>query len=135
MPGNFIDTNVLVYVASGDPIKAERAEALIRDGGVISVPVLNELTNVARRKMRMSWPEIRAFLSTFRALLTVEAITIETHETGLALAERYNLSTDDAMIAAAALLADCDIVWSQDMQDGLRIGDGLRVINPFRVIS
>ena len=30
MPGNFFDTNVLLYVASGDPAKADRAEALMR---------------------------------------------------------------------------------------------------------
>jgi predicted nucleic acid-binding protein len=52
--------------------------------------VLNELANVARRKMRMSWPETRAFLSLLRDLRTVRPITVETHEAGLAPAERYN---------------------------------------------
>jgi predicted nucleic acid-binding protein len=132
MPGSFFDTNILVYLASGDVVKADRAEAIIREGGVISVQVLNELTNVARRKMRMTWPDIHALLSTLRDLLTVEAITIETHETGLAFAERYDLSTYDAMIAASALHADGDILWSEDMQDGMTLSDGLRIVNPFR---
>ena len=61
MPGSFFDTNVLVYIASGDPVKADRAEAIVGDGGVISVQVLNELTNVARRKMLLSWPDTAAF--------------------------------------------------------------------------
>jgi len=135
MPGSFFDTNVLVYIASGDPVKADRAEAIISDGGVISVQVLNELTNVARRKMRMTWPDTHALLSIVRGLLTVQAITIETHETGLAFAERYNLSTYDAMIAASALHADCDILWSEDMQDGMTLDDRLRIVNPFRVTS
>jgi predicted nucleic acid-binding protein len=135
MPGSFFDTNVLVYIASGDPVKADRAEAIISDGGMISVQVLNELTNVARRKMRMTWPDTHALLSIVRGLLTVQAITIETHETGLAFAERYNLSTYDAMIAASALHADCDILWSEDMQDGMTLDDGLRIVNPFRVTS
>ena len=133
MPGSFFDTNVLVYIASGDPVKADRAEAIISGGGVISVQVLNELANVTRRKMRMTWPETHTLLSTLCGLLTVQAITIETHETGLAFAERYNLSSYDAMIAASAFHAGCDIVWSEDMQDGMTLGDGLRVVNPFRV--
>jgi predicted nucleic acid-binding protein len=54
MPGSFFDTNVLVYIASGDSVKADRAEAIIGGGGAISVQVLNEFTNVARRKMRLS---------------------------------------------------------------------------------
>lgn len=133
MPGSFVDTNVLIYLASGDAAKADRAEKILGEGGVVSVQVLNEFTHVARRKMRLSWAETRAFLSTVRALLEVRPITIETHETGLALAERYNLSIYDAMIAASALLADCDTLWSEDMQDGMRIGKRLRVRNPFRV--
>jgi predicted nucleic acid-binding protein len=131
MPGSFFDTNVLVYIASGDPLKADRAEAIIADGGVISVQVLNELTNVARRKMRMTWPDIHIFLSMLRGLLSVRPVTIQTHETGLELAERYNLSIYDAMIAASALHADCDTMWSEDMQSGMVLGDSLRIINPF----
>lgn len=131
MPGSFFDTNVLVYVASGDPSKADRAEAMIGRGGVISVQVLNEVTNVARRKMRMAWPDTHAFLSLLRDLLTVQPITIATHETGISLAERYGLSTYDAMIAASALQADCDTLWSEDMQHRMELGNGLRIVNPF----
>jgi predicted nucleic acid-binding protein len=133
MPGSFIDTNVLVYVASGDPVKAERAEKIIADGGTISVQVLNELANVARRKMRMTWSETRALLSIIRALLPVQPISVEIHETGLALAERYGLSIYDAMIAASALHAECDTLWSEDMHDGMVIEDQLRIANPFRI--
>ena len=132
MSGSFFDTNVLIYLASSDPLKANRAEEVISDGGTISVQVLNEFTNVARRKMRMSWPEIRTFLSTLRDLLTVQPITVETHEAGLALAERYNFSTYDAMIAASAIEAGCDTLWSEDMQHGMALKEGLRIVNPFR---
>jgi predicted nucleic acid-binding protein len=132
MPGNFFDSNVLLYVASGDPAKADRAERLIGDGGMISVQVLNEITNVARRKMGMSWTETHAFLSLVRSLLPVQPLTIDVHETGLALAERYGLSIYDAMIAASALHADCDTLWSEDMQDGMVLDDRIRIVNPSR---
>lgn len=132
MPGSFIDTNVLVYVASGDPVKAGQAEKVIADGGTISVQVLNELANAARRKMRMTWSETHALLSMIRALLPVQPITVEIHETGLELAERYGLSIYDAMITASALHAECDTLWSEDMHDGVVIRDRLRIANPFR---
>jgi predicted nucleic acid-binding protein len=132
MPGSFFDTNVLLYVASGDPAKADRAEELIGAGGVISVQVLNEITNVVRRKIGMSWGETRAFLSLIRALLPVQSLTIAIHEMGLTLAERYGLSTYDAMIAASALHADCGTLWSEGMQDGLVLAGQLRIVNPFR---
>lgn len=133
MPGSFFDTNVLVYLASADTRKADRAEAILAEGGVISVQVLNELTNVARRKMQMAWPDTRAFLSSLRSLVTVRPITLETHETGLALAERYTLSLYDAMIVASALEAECDTVWSEDMQDGMLVDERLRIVNPFAI--
>jgi predicted nucleic acid-binding protein len=132
MPGKFFDTNVLLYIASGDTMKANRAEQIVGQGGLISVQVLNELTNVARRKMQMTWQEARSFLSMLRGLLTVHPITVGTHETGLALAERYGLSVFDAMIAAAALCADCDTLWSEDMQHGMTLERTLRIVNPFR---
>jgi predicted nucleic acid-binding protein len=132
MPGDFFDSNVLVYLASDDATKAARAESAIAGGGTISVQVLNELANVARRKMQLSWVETHSFLSLVCGLLAVQAITVEIHETGLALAERYGLSTYDAMIAASAFHADCDTLWSEDMQHGLMIENRLRISNPFR---
>jgi predicted nucleic acid-binding protein len=132
MPGSFFDTNVLVHIASGDAAKAERAEAVIAQGGTISVQVLNELSNVARRKMGLSWAETRVLLSALRGVLTVEPVTVETHETGLALAERYGFSIFDAMIAASALRAGCDTLFSEDMQHGMKLREGLRIRNPFR---
>ena len=68
-----------------------------------------------------------------RGLLTVHPLTIEIHETGLALAERYGLSTYDAMIAASALHAGCNKLWSEDMQHGMVLEGRLRIVNPFRV--
>ena len=94
--------------------------------------VLNEITNVARRKMGLSWTETRTFLSMMRGLLPVQPLTIDMHETGVGLAERYGLSIYDAMIAASALHADCDTLWSEDMQDEIVLDDRLRIVNPFR---
>jgi len=132
MPASFFDTNVLVYLASSDKAKADRAEAAVAAGGAISVQVLNELANVARRKMQMSWADTHAFLATLRSVLTVHPLTVEIHETGLELAERYGLSIYDAMIAASARHAGCETLWSEDMQHGMTLGAGLRILNPFR---
>jgi predicted nucleic acid-binding protein len=61
MSGNFFDTNVLLYLLSEDAEKADRAESLVRQGGGVSVQVLNEATNVMRWKLRMGWREMRSF--------------------------------------------------------------------------
>lgn len=134
MPGSFVDTNVLVHLASGDRAKADRAEAVVRAGGTVSVQVLNEIANVARRKMRLDWPQTHRLLDLVQGLLAVEPVTVQTHASGLALAERYGFSVYDAMIVAAALQAGCDTLWSQDMQHGMTLHEGLRILDPFGAV-
>ena len=94
--------------------------------------VLNEVANAARRKMRLSWPETRDLLATLRALLTVHPVTVEVHETGLAVAERCGLSVWDGRIAASALEASCGTLLSEDLQDGMLVDGCVRVVNPSR---
>jgi predicted nucleic acid-binding protein len=66
--------------------------------------------------------------------LSIHPINLEIHETGLDLAERYGLSTYDALIVASALHIDCDTLWSEDMQEGMTIEKRLRIANPFRAV-
>ena len=127
----FIDTNILLYLLSADDDKADRAELIVRKGGLISVQVLNEMANVARRKLAMPWREINELLALIRSVCSVEPLTIETHDRGRRVAERYKLSVYDAMIVAAALIAGCETLHSEDMQDGLLIDNQLRIRNPF----
>jgi len=134
MAGSFFDTNVLIYLASSDAAKADRAQSLVAEGGSISVQVLNELANVTRRKMKMSWRDTNDFLDLLRGLVTVHPLSIETHDVGLALAERYGFSIYDAMIIAAALNTGCETLWSEDMQHGMALEEGLRIVNPFQVV-
>lgn len=82
----FLDTNVLVYAALQSDPRSDAARALLRDGGVISVQVLNEFANVARRKLRRPWPEVRQALAAVRALCPApRPLTAATHEAALAL--------------------------------------------------
>ena len=127
----FIDSNVLLYLLSKDAKKADAAEAVLRAGGVISVQVLNEITNVALKKLGMRWAEMNQFLALLRSLCTVDPLTVETHDRGRAVAERYGFSVYDSMIVAAALLADCTVLFSEDMRDGLVVDRQLRIVNPF----
>jgi predicted nucleic acid-binding protein len=126
----FLDTNVLLHLLSSERPKADRAEALLAVGGVISVQVLNEFVSVATRKLAMRVPEVREVLSTVRTLCSVAPLSVETHDLGLDLAERYGFSIYESMIVAAALLAKCRVLYSEDMQHGQRI-DGVTIRNPF----
>jgi len=129
----FFDTNVLLYLLSADAVKADWTEENLAAGGVISVQVLNEFTSVAMRKLAMSVSEIREVLEPIRAVCRVEALTEETHDLGLQIAERYGFSIYDALIVASALLAGCATLYSEDLQDGQVLENRLAVRNPYRL--
>ncbi|GGE01649.1 ribonuclease VapC [Polymorphobacter glacialis] len=131
MPGSFFDSNILLYSASSDDDKADRAEALIVRGGTVSAQVLNEVANVARRKMHLTWVETRDLLLPFRKLLTITPVTEAIHNHGLRLAERHGFAIYDSMIVAAAIAAHCDTLWSEDMHHDLTVESVLTIRNPF----
>ena len=126
----FFDTNILVY-AFLDVAKRERALDLIASGGIISAQVLNEFTNVARRKRQRDWADIERAISVIRARFPdVIPLTADTHAAALALARDHGLAFYDALIVAAAIEGGCDILYSEDMQHGRSIG-GLNIVSPF----
>lgn len=128
----FFDTNVLLYLLSGEDAKADQAEELIAGGGVVSVQVLNEFAAVASRKLGMAWAEIREILVQLRGICRTIPLDAETHEGGLDLAERWRLPFYDALIVASALRAGCTTLWSEDFQEGRVFEEQLTVRNPFR---
>jgi predicted nucleic acid-binding protein len=127
----FIDSNVILYLLSYDAAKADKAESILQAGGVISVQVLNELVSVCQRKLRMHWDEIDAVLQAVKASVQVVPLTEASHELAVQLCKRYQLSFYDAHICAAALVAGSTNVLSEDMQDGMGVGN-LVIKNPFR---
>jgi predicted nucleic acid-binding protein len=127
----FFDTSVILYLLSGDGGKANCVEDLLLQRGHVNAQVLNELAAVSLRKLSLSPGEIREFLLGIREFCRTHALTIEVHERGLEVVERYGFSLYDSMIVAAALESGCRCLYSEDLQHGQLIEKQLRVINPF----
>ena len=128
----FFDTNVLLYIVGQQDERTAAAEALVANGGVVSVQVLNELASVSHRKLRMSWPDITDALDAIRVLCPAPLpLTTDTHDAALRIASKYGFSFYDALIAAAALEAECAILYSEDLQNGQVIEGRLTIRNPF----
>jgi predicted nucleic acid-binding protein len=130
-PTDFLDTNILVYAFTTDP-RAAQAQTLLERGCVIGVQGLNEFANVAKRKLLMNWAEIREALRAIHTVCrTIVPMDVETNTDAVRIADRYGCAFFDALMIASALRADCGILWSEDMQDGLIIDQRLRIANPF----
>jgi predicted nucleic acid-binding protein len=103
----------------------------LADGGVIGVQVLNEFTNVTRRKLSWHWDDIEAALAVIEELLgPARPLTKETHARAVALARDHALSFYDALIVAASAEAECSVLLSEDLQHG-RTFDTVKIRNPF----
>ena len=112
--------------------KANKAEKAVQENSVINIQVLNEVTNVMRRKLLMPWDEINEAHALIRSCCRIEPLTLEIHDRGKQLAERYQFSVYDAMIVAAALTAKCEILYSEDFQDESLFEYMLMIINPLK---
>jgi predicted nucleic acid-binding protein len=126
----FFDTNILVYAQEASP-KGDIARLLMEQGGTISIQVLNEFASVMKRKYSRTWAEIEAALQDVETVLEdIRPITLAHHHKAITLARDHTLSFYDALIIAAALDAECDVLFSEDLQHGREFG-ALEVVNPF----
>ena len=131
----FVDTNVLIYVAA-QPALANRKtriarELLLQRNLCLSVQVLNEFTANARhhRKLNLTAKEEYEWLQKW-LLFPITEMTVATYLNARVFHERYQVSHWDGLILAAAREANCEILYSEDLQHN-QTYDGLTVINPF----
>jgi predicted nucleic acid-binding protein len=134
----FLDTNIFIYsfdLSAG--VKTGKATQIIRNAlttqkGIISYQVVQEFFNVALRRFAqpMRVGDAEQYLATvFRPLLGVHsspALYVE----ALRLHAQSRLSWYDALIVSAALQAQCDLLYTEDLQHGQRF-QSLQVVNPF----
>lgn len=133
---SFLDTNIFVYAIETKgphPDKSEVALALIRRGDVcLSTQVLGEFYRAVtspRRARPLNHQEAVAWVQLWKRH-DVRPITVDHVDLALELAGRYRIGYYDALILAAAHLAECGVVCSEDLAAGQDYG-GVIVENPF----
>ncbi len=139
--GVFIDSNIWLYcfLADQDPDPEEdarkRSIALSLTSSsdiIISVQVINEVCAVLLRRMRLTEEEISGLISEFSNRCVVTEMTVLVLVKASQLRRQYNFSFWDSLMVASALLSGANIFYSEDLQDGLMVGDRITVINPFK---
>lgn len=135
---NFIDTNILVYAYDKDEkIKNPIAKKILTDcwekkSGIISTQVLQEfyVTITAKLPKRLSIDEAKELIKDFLSWPT-EQITPHDIIDATILQERHKYSFWDSLIIVTAQKSGAEILYSEDLQDGQKIGD-LIIKNPFK---
>ena len=99
----------------------------------MSTQVINETCVNLLKKALLPEETIRQLVIAFYEKYAVTAMDPSTLLTASELREKYSLSFWDSMIVASALHAGCEILYTEDMQDGLEVEGQLTVVNPFKV--
>lgn len=132
---SFLDSNILVYTdSSAEPVKRETALRLYArcrsdQTGVVSTQVLQEYFVAATRKLKVPSTIARRKVELFANLEVVQVRT-EIILAAIDLQQLHRLSFWDSLIVSAAIASGCSTLYSEDMQDGFRVG-GLQIRNPF----
>jgi predicted nucleic acid-binding protein len=128
---SFADSNVALYTIGKDTRKADIARKIVSARPMISTQVANECVSVCLRKLSFTRERAYAFGRDLMDRTEVVPVDEPTVDRAGTLAIRYQLAHWDALIVASALLAGCETLYSEDMQDGQIFEGSLKVVNPF----
>lgn len=135
----FVDTNVLLYAISRDEEerdKAEQANDILDKGDLgLSIQVLQEFyvqATRSRRLDRLTHEQAAALIESFLRFPTAD-LTPPIMRAAFETRDRFGISYWDAAIIEAAQALGCDVVLSEDLNDGQDYA-GVRVENPFRAL-
>jgi len=131
----FLDSNVWVYFFSDDKnYKAGVVQKFLDDNAIkyvfiTSCQIVNEVCNVLKRH-GLTEKKIRFVIDEITSICLIQDLSKEISLLASKLREKYSFSFWDSIIVATAKIADCILLVSEDMQDGLVI-DQLRIKNIF----
>ena len=129
----FIDTNILIYAFTKDePAKQETALKYLNNcQPVLSTQVVKELANVMLKKANLNPQNIQELIKEILDATDLVCDELELIFTSLDIHKRYKYSFYDSLIISAALSSKCQVLLSEDLQDGQVIDGKLKIVNPF----
>lgn len=133
----FIDTNVLIYAHDFSAgLKHIHASQLIEKlwenhRGCLSIQVMQEFyTNITRKVSKPLSGDIAAQHIEDLGSWRVHIAAVQDVLGAIKIQKRYQISFWDAMIVRSAAQLNCEIIWSEDLNQG-QMYEGIQVVNPF----
>ena len=130
-----LDTNVMAYAEGVNGLDRREAtlrliERLPQEAVVTPVQALGELYHVLVRKAGRSPQDARNAILNWRDAFRTADTSAESLASATDLAAHHRLTIWDAVILAVAAEARCQLLLSEDMQDGFT-WEGVTVANPY----
>jgi predicted nucleic acid-binding protein len=132
----FVDTNIWIYLFLQDDAKKYKgAEKFFKENNTsaiffITYQIINEASNTLL-KYKYSEMEIRKYIDLLCKICTIQDFTKEIALTASSLREKYSFSFWDSIVVGSALFSDCNVLITEDMQNGLVVENKLLLKNIF----
>jgi predicted nucleic acid-binding protein len=132
----FIDTNILIYALDpAEPAKRATSADLLRHAIeshtlALSPQNLNECYKILMQRRRLVPVQAARSYLTYLIPWCIAPLDSQTTVKAWAVQDEEGLEWWDALLVASALITQCKLFFSEDMQDG-RVISGMRIINPF----
>ncbi len=126
----FLDSNIVIYALGDDLKKKSIAQDLLSQKPVLSTQVLTEVSQVSLRKLKLEHDLVSQWVGLLSHQTHILPISSEMIQEAIKISQKYQYSFYDSLIISAAVHAEVDILYSEDMQDGQKIR-GLKITNPF----
>ena len=137
----FIDTNIWIYAFLSEKADNEKNKIILKfleteikqNSLTTSIQCINEFHNVLGRKYGITDEEIRQYIiNGICEISEVIPLNMDVYWNALDLIKDFKFSFWDSLIASAAVLNGVKIIYSEDFQNNLNIGKGLKILNPFK---
>ena len=131
----FVDTNIFIYsIDQKETEKRDKARSILKrlvevHQPVISTQVIKEFYVVASTKLKADTFLVKNIIHNFRNFEIVNN-DIELMEQAIDISTLSRLSFWDSLIVAAAEKANCEFVFSEDLNPG-QTYRGVMLVNPF----
>ncbi|MCE7059993.1 PIN domain-containing protein [Dyadobacter sp. CY343] len=127
----FLDSNVILYLFDSLETKRSISQNLLSQSPLINPQVLVEVGNICKRKLGFSKEQVTDLWKNLMQDCICTDIGGVTMTLAVSLISKYDFQLFDAIIVAGALEANCDILYSEDMQHKMVVEDTMTIINPF----
>jgi predicted nucleic acid-binding protein len=138
----FIDTNIWLYGltspedgAGGDKRQKtlDLLSHLTKESVIIvSAQVINEFHwNMTKKFGQQDKAALELVTANIEPITIITDLGYTIYRSAFDLRSKYSLSFWDSLIAASALDASCETLYTEDMQHGLVINNKLSITNPF----
>jgi predicted nucleic acid-binding protein len=132
----FVDSNVWLYLFLQDSDKKYKtvAEYLkynnLNSTFIITYQVINEVSNILL-KNKYSEIKIKENIDFLFKICTIQEFTKDIIMAASSIRQNYSFSFWDSILVGSALFSNCNMLISEDMQDGLIINGKLLIKNIF----